>query len=1149
MKYFFAIFTVVSLLVLPTQINASDKKKFNISEVYFIPQNKFLYKTYYKNEYIADIVAYNYSGKYLIPVSRVASILDGKVDIDYDNKIIKIKFPDLDFEAEVDIAQDKILKNGKVKDLPSGGAFIYENEAFLSAELIKDLTPIYTKTITSEQKIIFYLNDNLSKLQKGKIVKLLEQKSIDNIKQELLEKSMGSKVSLDSGEDATAATDNVSEDIDDETLILGMNINKIEMEEYLEGIKKGEAAYLPLSEISKLLDLAIEVDAKNRSAKGWFLKEGNFFELNKNELKSINQQIPLKGKDVIFTGSEIYINAETLSTLLGIDFETDFPQMMLNITSESPFPFEEKLLRERNQLKIMSQKQKKDLKIEKLETPYEAFSPPMTDVSLNFGYTKAETGSSDSSSFSVVSSGDLGYMTSSMFASGDMNQNGLSEFRIKMGRADSDRELLGAMHASEYQFGDIDSYSIPLVARSSQGRGFKVTNRDISRPDQFDSTNIIGDSTPGWQAELYRNDTLLDFQTVGSDGKYQFFNVPILYGRNIFRIVLYGPQGQVTEVFKEFNVNTSIIEKGEFTYNFSADEKSETLFGISTISKDHPGGIRSSGEFEYGLLKWLTFAGGYSHTMLQDGKHNYVTNALRANLGKAIGSLDSACDVEESGCASRLSLFSNVLGTDIRFQTAKYDNFISEEEINLTSPKTDQTILDLNRDMILPVIDQISVGFNADFSTQESGTETNIIASRLSKNIYGVNLTNLLQKDIGTTPTTNGIFSARGYISSYLVALTANYNLLEDPEVTTVDLLFQNYIDEKITNRTNITKDVSTAGPITVSNVFTYDMKGYSLSFTTNIDDVGSYFLGFGINFSFGKIPGTNEWYFQNRPMANNGVLLADAFYDKNYNRIRDEGEEYLKDPSLRINAGVAPKTDKDYVISSNVVTYQPTKVSYNMDAMKDPTLIPAVDGYEYEPRPGYVRRIDIPMFEASEIEGNIFVGSKSEPKEKDEDKKEADDEETELASTEIDEEEKKELEENADEESENEEDAPEEVELSDESDLYSLEEALENGMIVDVASNDPESIDALSKENNDYEEDEGQIPARNRMLFLVDKEGEIVNQTKSEFDGYFNFTKVLPGKYKVVAKDEEDKVISESVEIAIEKPDFYSVDDMYTKE
>ena len=61
------------------------------------------------------------------------------------------------------------------------------------------------------------------------------------------------------------------------------------------------------------------------------------------------------------------------------------------------------------------------------------------------------------------------------------------------------------------------------------------------------STRIEGYFFPEWDIELYRDQSLLAFQETDTEGYYFFDNVPLFSERNSFRIVAYGPQGEVRE--------------------------------------------------------------------------------------------------------------------------------------------------------------------------------------------------------------------------------------------------------------------------------------------------------------------------------------------------------------------------------------------------------------------------------------------------------------------------------------------------------------------------------------------------------------------------------------------------------------------------
>ncbi len=51
----------------------------------------------------------------------------------------------------------------------------------------------------------------------------------------------------------------------------------------------------------------------------------------------------------------------------------------------------------------------------------------------------------------------------------------------------------------------------------------------------------------GYEVELYRNDILVGSVRTAVNDQYEFLEVPVDYGVNVFRLVFYGPQGQRRE--------------------------------------------------------------------------------------------------------------------------------------------------------------------------------------------------------------------------------------------------------------------------------------------------------------------------------------------------------------------------------------------------------------------------------------------------------------------------------------------------------------------------------------------------------------------------------------------------------------------------
>ena len=90
--------------------------------------------------------------------------------------------------------------------------------------------------------------------------------------------------------------------------------------------------------------------------------------------------------------------------------------------------------------------------------------------------------------------------------------------------------------------------SVTLIAPLTPKSNAVVSGIRIAGGDQEDRLS---------RAQLRR-----DFRIVGDDGRYEFDEVPVLYGLNLFTSVLHGPQGQRREETWRVYVGPGLIEPG-----------------------------------------------------------------------------------------------------------------------------------------------------------------------------------------------------------------------------------------------------------------------------------------------------------------------------------------------------------------------------------------------------------------------------------------------------------------------------------------------------------------------------------------------------------------------------------------------------------
>ncbi len=130
----------------------------------------------------------------------------------------------------------------------------------------------------------------------------------------------------------------------------------------------------------------------------------------------------------------------------------------------------------------------------------------------------------------------------------DYGKNHLSQpgARITAGRTmlEPSPRLLNLVR---FQAGDIVSAGNNLFYNGVAGRGILLSSFKDLVISADKTIDITGPMAAGWNAELHLNNQLIGFRQSGIDGRYEFKNIPVNYGLNDFKVVLYGPYGEVRE--------------------------------------------------------------------------------------------------------------------------------------------------------------------------------------------------------------------------------------------------------------------------------------------------------------------------------------------------------------------------------------------------------------------------------------------------------------------------------------------------------------------------------------------------------------------------------------------------------------------------
>ncbi|MGB1539448.1 MAG: hypothetical protein ACPG80_00665, partial [Rickettsiales bacterium] len=308
-------------------------------------------------------------------------------------------------------------------------------------------------------------------------------------------------------------------------LILEPMLDKIRGD-YIEVYEHDGGYYLPLGHLMDILEIAIGVDPSTMEASGFYVTEDRTFYLNGRENKAVvgGETITFPPGLIIANPFEIYVDATLLSQLLPTNFELDMAELTLAIKPEDTLPIQARIRREKKwaELAVWKKHNQRARSADRgypvVRTPYKPATVPFVDVRSSNSYQSNQPEDKLRSRLTVVASGDMGYVNTEAYLDADSSgDDPVQTLRLKAGRSERDGGLLGPLDAKEVYAGDVYSYPVPLVSSAEIGRGVRISNRDLRRASMYDETDFFGDAQPGWEAELYQNNVLIDFQVVGEE--------------------------------------------------------------------------------------------------------------------------------------------------------------------------------------------------------------------------------------------------------------------------------------------------------------------------------------------------------------------------------------------------------------------------------------------------------------------------------------------------------------------------------------------------------------------------------------------------------------------------------------------------------
>lgn len=780
-------------------------------------------------------------------------------------------------------------------------------------------------------------------------------------------------------------------------LILELFLKSVFLEEAFIAYEKDDFIFVSLDPLFEKLEFPIDVDASQGKASGWFLEESQKFDLDlvKASIEVQDKKSELTADEVFWTEEEILISTRLLESWFPLKFLYNPYNQTMTIQSLVLLPMEERAERERRKKELL---EKKSLAIAPDQSyqrsEYSFFSTPSTDLRLNYTWSSEEDG--NASTMTTLSKGDLLYSTMNLAASAD-NEEGLRTLRFSLGRKDQEINLFGLTDITEYEVGDVFTPATDMINRSNYGSGLRLENFPFLSGGNVGTIPLNGILEAGWEVELYAGDLLIDFTTTQEDGSWEFLNVPLSPGLNIFILKFYGPTGEKNKKSLRYYYNPELVQKNRLFYRLSVNRHRENLYSSENekiIQENDPanGKTHTIFDLEYGLFDSFTLKAGYIEVPLPDDgiMATYSRFGLKATVFGVYSALDHVVHEESGGTADQLSLITRIGKYNFLGKFQSYDGEYESEE----RPYSDNPI---------------STSYELRFSSMFSIPKTFRVVYSLNKktkNFLNQGFNDLLTLNL-TFPYGNSSFSSRYNQNTYQYVesepTVSSYNVFSLRQVFSLSFSVRSdlkYDLEPIgqADYFTIKSNYQINDKASVEGRFTYNFEkeeasgalresfnSYALQY---IHKFQSLILGLlysqekeiakvalNLTTSFGKDNIQGDWIMTPIPLAEKGFITARVFFDENNNGVFDEADTPLENVKIKLNRKHIPGATNEYglLTMEDVSAYRVYAVELDEGSLEDLYWTAKEKIQHVKVHPGATLYLDFIIERTGEIEGTIY--------------------------------------------------------------------------------------------------------------------------------------------------------------------------------
>lgn len=470
---------------------------------------------------------------------------------------------------------------------------------------------------------------------------------------------------------------------EEDMLLFALSLDRLTLSDNLIAYGDSADPLLPVGELARLLDLDLTVLPSDRRITGTLGEDQRAVAIDFAAplVRVGGRQAPIALGDVGYSATDIFIRAKALEAILPVRFTVDPEALTIEIAALEKLPIQAR--RERlGRLQGLDRGTQETETALRIEAPYQMFSPPTFDATLETG-TDTRRDGDILRRYDVRLAGDLLHTNVQGYVGSD-DRGDPATVRLLFER----RSAAGALPlgATRISAGDIFTPALSIGPRSAGGRGFSFSTAPLDQASLLNTIDLRGELPIGYDVELYVNDILRSGQRTPVEGRYEFLDVPLVRGLNVIRIVTYGPHGERSETVRVVNAGGGLLRGGETTFDMGVVQQERALIEPRAMPGQDAGigdrgALRVVAGMAHGLTDMITLVGGAAlYSSARDGKRDMVTAGLRTSLGGFAVQMDAAAD-QTGGQALAAGLAGQILGISTFLRHAEYRGGFIDETI------------------------------------------------------------------------------------------------------------------------------------------------------------------------------------------------------------------------------------------------------------------------------------------------------------------------------------------------------------------------------------------------------------------------------------------------------------------------------------